>query len=895
MNQAIDAWRRGALDEVSDRASMSAMDALDFSMTPHSSAWSVRIERALLLKEILDRIELPPAEEIPGDDEVADGTITEWIIPDTRITIARIEDGPRAGEFLFSAATVQRLATFYKLAKDLPYKPEASLGFYEAWVRADSTVVALEKRLRNRLKQVEHSSPQATLEGFLDSVNRAHGLIMEANAALEAEPPTMTKEEALEIETTARNLLKRAAGTLDLRQVPKAHREDDGLEAVLLLKEILDRTFLPLLEAVPDAQMVEAARKRVGWSSSGTAGAFRWRYPNTEIEIVEIMKGEQQGEFLFSARTVGQIHDYYQKVRDLPYTEELSQARAGKYVWSGVSEGFYDHYISTPGYLIPRAHFLGRLVDDLPDSLETLYSEQTAWQWIGLLLCVLGAALAAYLVFRIMKLLAGRLSSPLDDWLGILAPATGAVIVMAVHEFIDDDLNVTGQVLTAVTAAGKAIIAVMTIWAAFRLCRAVAETIIASPKIPDESVDASLLRISARVLGVLIGAWIAVEAVQHLGADVIPLLAGLGVGGLAVALAAQKTVANFLGSLILFANKPVKVGDFCRYGDQIGTVEHIGLLSTRIRSLERTIITVPNAEFSEMQLDNFAMRDQRLLRTRLQLRYETTPEQMRYVLAKLRELLLGHPMVTPDPARVRFVGYGAYSKDVEVFAYLHCQEQNDFLAIQEDVLLRVEDIINEAGTGFAFPSQTAYLTPDTGLDAERGAEAEAQVEGWRGSGTLPFPDFENQEREQLEDILDYPPQGSPDHEPPEASPDQQPETASSALSAKDLFDVPLLAAKLQEAAPVARYLLGRLSAPTQELVSNYTGGSDAELREALVQDLNAIVLGPSIYDEDRFSEVELRQQTRELLDRDPEGEDLARLNRLLLEDAYPQELSKVHS
>jgi MscS family membrane protein len=196
------------------------------------------------------------------------------------------------------------------------------------------------------------------------------------------------------------------------------------------------------------------------------------------------------------------------------------------------------------------------------------------------------------------------------------------------------------------------------------------------------------MRIASRVIGFLLGAWIVVVGVQGLGVNMIPLIAGLGVGGLAVALAAQKTIANFIGSLILFANRPVRAGDFCRYGDQIGTVERIGLISTRIRSLERTIVTVPNAEFSEMKLDNFSVRDIRLMKFILQLRYETTPEQMRYILAKLRELLLSHPKVTPEPARVRFVGFGAYSKDLEIFAYLRCQDQSVFLAIQEDILLR---------------------------------------------------------------------------------------------------------------------------------------------------------------------------------------------------------------
>jgi MscS family membrane protein len=102
---------------------------------------------------------------------------------------------------------------------------------------------------------------------------------------------------------------------------------------------------------------------------------------------------------------------------------------------------------------------------------------------------------------------------------------------------------------------------------------------------------------------------------------------------------------------------------------------------------------------------------------------------------------------------------------VEIFCYLRCMEQNEFLAIQEDVLLRVEDIIKEAGSGFAFPSQTAYLARDAGLDDKRRSVAETEVEHLRFTGKLPFPEFDEEEREQLEDILDYPPRGSPDYKP----------------------------------------------------------------------------------------------------------------------------------
>ncbi|MDJ0853091.1 MAG: mechanosensitive ion channel family protein [Myxococcota bacterium] len=274
---------------------------------------------------------------------------------------------------------------------------------------------------------------------------------------------------------------------------------------------------------------------------------------------------------------------------------------------------------------------------------------------------------------------------------------------------------------------------------------------------------ARLAKLSIVLIGVL-------GVLGTLGVNISAAVAGLGVGGIAVALAAQRTLENLIGGISLYADRPVAVGDFCRWGDQVGTVEEIGLRSTRIRTLERTVVTVPNAALCQMELDNFMKRDRRLLRTTLQLRYETTPDQMRFILARLRELLLGHPMVDPDPARVRFTGYGDYSKNVEIFAYVSCQDQNTFLAVQEDILLRMEDIINAAGSGFAFPSQTSYLARDGGFDDERVREAVAEVEQWRAGGKLPFPEFDDQRREQIENCLDYPPKGSPDHRPREDRP-----------------------------------------------------------------------------------------------------------------------------
>jgi MscS family membrane protein len=253
-----------------------------------------------------------------------------------------------------------------------------------------------------------------------------------------------------------------------------------------------------------------------------------------------------------------------------------------------------------------------------------------------------------------------------------------------------------------------------------------------------------------------------------LGVHVTALIAGLGVGGIALALAAQKTVEHLFGGASLVADQPVQVGDFCRFGDQIGTVEGIGLRSTRVRTLARTIVSIPNGEFASMQIENFGKRDRIWLQTTLRLRYETTSDQLRHVLVRVRELLYAHPMVYPDPARVRLVDLGPYALELEIFAYVRTQDYNEFLAVREDIYLRIMDIVAQSATGFALPSQTIYRASE-GLDPERARAVEAEVRRWRAEGSLPLPEFPADRLAELRDTLDYPPNGSPEGKPRAAS------------------------------------------------------------------------------------------------------------------------------
>ena len=150
-----------------------------------------------------------------------------------------------------------------------------------------------------------------------------------------------------------------------------------------------------------------------------------------------------------------------------------------------------------------------------------------------------------------------------------------------------------------------------------------------------------------------------------------------------------------------------------------------------------------------------------MIRTTIGVRYETGTDQLRYLLANLREMCYAHPKVDRETVRIRFIGYGASSMDIDFRIYATTRDWSEFYAIREDIYLRVNDIIDESGTSFAFPSQTLYMGQDDGLDNQKSSSAEETVASWRHSGNLPFPNPSSETLTRLESTLDFPPRGSP--------------------------------------------------------------------------------------------------------------------------------------
>ncbi len=232
----------------------------------------------------------------------------------------------------------------------------------------------------------------------------------------------------------------------------------------------------------------------------------------------------------------------------------------------------------------------------------------------------------------------------------------------------------------------------------------------------------SLLRLSRRAVELLIVFAGLLAMLRHFGVDPTPALAGLGVGGIAVALAAQKTLENVIAGASLIFDQAVRVGDFLKMGEIAGTVDHIGLRSTRIRTLDRTVVSVPNGQIANAALETISARDKFWFHPVVTLRYDTTSEQLHAVIEGVRHLLAQQAFVDLESVRVRFIRLGAFSLDVEVFTYLFSRDWNHFLELQEQLLFGITEIVERAGTGIAFPSQTMYVADARGALEKPAAE-----------------------------------------------------------------------------------------------------------------------------------------------------------------------------
>lgn len=468
----------------------------------------------------------------------------------------------------------------------------------------------------------------------------------------------------------------RLRGLLDLSAVPSANRVKVGNAALTYLSDILARIPAVDPDSIPGA------------IPSDKPLPVRWTIPGTDIHVARIDSGPNEGEYLFTAESIAHLADDYRRIQNLP----LQYPR--QYVW------FHQEHINATGPLIP-----GWLTGSIPDSLKVVYLDTPIWKIIAIALVVVLMLILAYFWARVVRRQCHRGSEFRRLAWRFTLPTALLAIYLFTDWYVIAHINPAGLFATGESLLATAAFYAVAAWAVWIGCFLVAEAAINTPRRIGNSLDTHLLRLAARIAAIASAGGILIYGANEIGIPAYGLIAGIGVGGFALALAAQSTIENLFGGVTLFMDSPFRIGDVISFGDQRGTVEMVGTRSSRIRALDGTLVTVPNSDLAKMKIVNYTRRSKCLFMHTIALDGTTPANQIRLLLERVCNLMSAEASVEQSGGgpRVRCVNVAIGRIEVELRAYVLTVDYTKFLAIQESLLLQVIELIEELDIKLASP------------------------------------------------------------------------------------------------------------------------------------------------------------------------------------------------
>ncbi len=571
-----------------------------------------------------------------------------WQLDDTAITIAKVSSGDRAGEYLFTGETVRRARSLYRQVSHLPYKESSGQGALLNW-KTKQPAVKGEVFIKKDNARFTMKTFMSAMEDYRKGINEGDD------------------------ELTDR--IDAAVSCLSLADVPSVVREDKGRETAIYLKEVIDRIIAIDYDMIP-----------VSDHNGNPVLRFRLKSSNERVVIARIESGDQTGEYLFTKQTVDGIKSFYNQIKDRPYK-------------TGTGGG--AHY---------RPDMVERMV---PEFLRGKYILFQNWQWAGLFLGILLGLVVKTIVQHMTHLVKKFTKKSKTDWddkiVGAIEKPIGILGAGAFWFFTVHALQFEGSALAVLKIIIQVVISVAFIWALYRLADVLAEYLRKLTAKTDTMLDDHLVPLIKRALHTFIVIFGVLITVQNLGFNVMSLLAGLGLGGLAFALAAKDTCANFFGSIMILTDRPFLVGDAVEIGGVSGTVEQIGFRSTRLRTFYDSEVTIPNASLANANIDNLGRRQYRRQVMTLGLTYDTPPEKMEAFAEGVKNIIKNNPITRKDYFHVVFESYGDCSLNVLVYYFLETSSRSEELVERHNINLQILQLGAELGVEFAFPTQTLHM------------------------------------------------------------------------------------------------------------------------------------------------------------------------------------------
>jgi len=543
---------------------------------------------------------------------------------------------------------------------------------------------ALEDDAANPLTPADTSSPRATLRGFVTALNQGHAQVTEiVSSYLNSPRLYLTAAERTAVDRVMEKV-ELARRTLDLSEVPAALAGSISTYRVLQLKEVLDRIELPDFKSIPDAAAMESEQFK------------RWSLPGTEITIVRVEQGPRTGEYLFSPQTVERTPEFYRRSKHLPYRP-------------GASAGWYERYRYGGAGLrrvIPYKWMMA-----LPDWAKVTLLDQPVWRWFGTLVLLLSATGLFLLIRRVATAWAKRGSGSRlrNQWSQLVWVASLLLLIPVIAQVLAANLRLSGHVLEIATLSLWAVFTLMLTWAAWLGSTVLAESIVASQQLLTGSIDSQLIRLGLRLVAAILSVTILVVGAQQLGIPAYSVIAGLGVGGIAVALAAKDSLANLLGSLLIMFEKPFRVGHWIKVGNTEGIVESIGFRSTRIRTFYDSLVSIPSNQLVNTTVDNMAARKRRAVRTILHINYTTPADTVEHFVAAIKQLIEDSPHTYKKWSRIRLDDFGEYGLHILVNFLLEVSDNQLEQAERQRILLEILKLAGTMDIQFATPPRLPPL------------------------------------------------------------------------------------------------------------------------------------------------------------------------------------------
>ena len=541
----------------------------------------------------------------------------------------------------------------------------------------------------NPLARADTSSPRATLTGFVETLNQGHAQVKEIlKSYLSSSRLYLSAAERVEVDRLLEQL-ELARRTLNLSELPAALAESLSMYRILQLKEVLDRLELPASESIPDAAAMESEQFK------------RWTLPGTEITIARVEQGPRAGEYLFSSDTVERLPEFYRRIKHLPYQP-------------GATAGWYELYRYGGAGLrrvIPYKWMMA-----LPDWAKVIILDQPVWRWFGTLI-VLFVATGVFLVLRRAAAAWAKRGSSSElrtQWSRLASAVILLVLIPVVAHVLAANMRLSGYVLEVITLSLWAIFTLTLTWAVWLGSHVLAESIVSSQQMLTGSIDSQLIRLALRLVATMLSITILVVGAQQLGIPAYSVIAGLGVGGIAVALAAKDSLANLLGSLLIMFEKPFRVGHWIKVDNIEGIVESIGFRSTRIRTFYNSLVSIPSNHLVNTTVDNMAMRKLRAVRTVLHISYATPADKAEHFVTAIQQLIENAPYTYKKWYRIRFDDFGEYGLSILVNFLLDVSDNRVEQAERQRILLEILKLAETMDMQFAIPPRLPQTEDPSG-------------------------------------------------------------------------------------------------------------------------------------------------------------------------------------